>query len=145
MTGGLWHDGPGAGNLAAMKAPGWLVALNLVFALLFVVSAGLQYNDPDPLRWVVVYLAGAAAAVAALHARGGWRAALALGVAAAVWSAILWADSAPYVSAADFAGKMSEKGGKVEVMREAGGLTIMAAWLLAAGLAGRAIQRRGRA
>jgi hypothetical protein len=79
--------------------------------------------------------------VAALHVRGGWRVALVFGVAAGVWAALLWTDSAPHVSAADFAGKMSEKGGKVEVMREAGGLTIMAAWLLTSAMVGRRSRR----
>jgi len=26
-----------------------------VFGLLCVVSAGLQYNDPDPLLWIIIY------------------------------------------------------------------------------------------
>jgi hypothetical protein len=29
---------------------------NLVFILLFVVSAALQYNDPDPYIWIPLYL-----------------------------------------------------------------------------------------
>jgi hypothetical protein len=33
--------------------------LNLVFCLLFIVSAGLQYNDPDPYLWIPIYLIGA--------------------------------------------------------------------------------------
>ncbi|WP_291402471.1 transmembrane 220 family protein [Daejeonella sp.] len=32
---------------------------NLVFCLLFIVSAGLQYNDPDPYLWIPIYLIGA--------------------------------------------------------------------------------------
>ncbi|GAA4921023.1 transmembrane 220 family protein [Mucilaginibacter defluvii] len=29
---------------------------NIIFIILFVVSAGLQYNDPDPYLWVPLYL-----------------------------------------------------------------------------------------
>ncbi|MBE9584448.1 transmembrane 220 family protein [Mucilaginibacter sp. JRF] len=29
---------------------------NIVFIVLFVISAGLQYNDPDPYLWVPLYL-----------------------------------------------------------------------------------------
>jgi hypothetical protein len=29
---------------------------NIVFAVLFVIFAGLQYNDPDPYIWVPIYL-----------------------------------------------------------------------------------------
>jgi hypothetical protein len=31
---------------------------NLIFALLFLVSAGLQYNDPDPYVWIPIYMYG---------------------------------------------------------------------------------------
>lgn len=30
--------------------------LNLIFALLFLISAILQYNDPDPWLWIPIYL-----------------------------------------------------------------------------------------
>ncbi len=33
-------------------------AFNIVFAILFLVSAGLQYNDPDPYLWMPIYLYG---------------------------------------------------------------------------------------
>ncbi len=32
---------------------------NYVFAFLFLVSAALQYNDPDPYLWMPIYLYGA--------------------------------------------------------------------------------------
>ena len=32
---------------------------NLIFCLLFVFSAALQYNDPDPYLWMPIYLYGA--------------------------------------------------------------------------------------
>jgi len=31
---------------------------NSIFLVLFVVSAGLQYNDPDPALWILIYLFG---------------------------------------------------------------------------------------
>lgn len=33
--------------------------INVFFALLFILSAALQYNDPDPYVWMPIYLAGA--------------------------------------------------------------------------------------
>ena len=33
--------------------------LNILFIVLFVLSAALQYNDPDPLIWMPIYLYGA--------------------------------------------------------------------------------------
>ncbi|HEV7333355.1 MAG TPA: transmembrane 220 family protein [Flavisolibacter sp.] len=35
-------------------------ALNWFFVVLFVLSAALQYNDPDPYIWIPLYLYGAA-------------------------------------------------------------------------------------
>ena len=32
---------------------------NLIFCLLFVFSAALQYNDPDPYVWIPIYMYGA--------------------------------------------------------------------------------------
>lgn len=34
-------------------------ALNWFFVILFVLSAALQYNDPDPYIWIPLYLYGA--------------------------------------------------------------------------------------
>ncbi|MEJ7694786.1 transmembrane 220 family protein [Daejeonella sp.] len=34
-------------------------AFNIIFCVLFIISAGLQYNDPDPYLWVPIYLYGA--------------------------------------------------------------------------------------
>lgn len=34
-------------------------AFNIVFFIVFVLSAGLQYNDPDPYVWAPIYLFGA--------------------------------------------------------------------------------------
>ena len=32
---------------------------NIIFCILFVISAGLQYNDPDPYVWMPIYMYGA--------------------------------------------------------------------------------------
>ena len=32
---------------------------NILFTLLFIISAALQYNDPDPYLWIPIYLYGA--------------------------------------------------------------------------------------
>jgi hypothetical protein len=36
-----------------------LKIINALFIVLFVISAGLQYNDPDPYIWAPIYLYGA--------------------------------------------------------------------------------------
>jgi hypothetical protein len=34
-------------------------ALNIFFIVIFIISAALQYNDPDPYVWMPIYLYGA--------------------------------------------------------------------------------------
>ena len=41
---------------------------NIIWCILFIIFAGLQYNDPDPYVWMPIYLYGAACC--ALAARG---------------------------------------------------------------------------
>lgn len=36
-------------------------AFNILFFILFIISAALQYNDPDPYLWIPIYLVGAMA------------------------------------------------------------------------------------
>lgn len=36
--------------------PALIRGLNLFFAIIFFISAALQYNDPDPLLWIGLYL-----------------------------------------------------------------------------------------
>ncbi len=33
--------------------------LNIAFVIIFIIFAGLQYNDPDPYVWMPIYLYGA--------------------------------------------------------------------------------------
>lgn len=44
-------------------------ALNIFFIILFVFSAALQYNDPDPYLWMPIYLYGAVLCAFALVKR----------------------------------------------------------------------------
>lgn len=44
-------------------------AIALIFALLFIVAAVLQYNDPDTLLWVIFYGVAAAACLLFLFDR----------------------------------------------------------------------------
>lgn len=122
--------------------PRWLVALNSLFAALFVVAVGLQYNDPDPIRWMALYGGAAIATVLAFHSRSGWLLAGLVGVVAAIWGGWLWSQVLGRVVPSDLWLKMSEKGGAVEVLREAGGLTIVCTWLSVSSLIG---WRRARA
>jgi len=110
--------------------PRWFVAACWVLAVLFSLSVGLQVNDPDPVRWMVLY-GGAAIASALLTARRNYAAAgFAVGAVAAAWGGYLTLQVYDVLALSDLWMKMSEKGGAVEVGREAGGLVIVAVGLL---------------
>lgn len=112
--------------------PIWFKGLSWAMAALLALSAALQYNDPDPARWVAIY--GAGAIVSALLPTTRRVAVLALGVGliSAAWAIALIHEVWGVVAVSDLTSKMSEKGGAVEVGREAGGLVIQAVWLLVA-------------
>lgn len=105
-----------------------LLVADAVVALLFAVSAALQLNDPDPLGWIAIYLAGAA--VAAL----GWRwvpglvAALVVAAVSVAWSIAIAVDIDQWVGFERLVGPMEIQGGPVELTREALGLLIVAGY-----------------
>ena len=103
--------------------------LNLFFAALVLFGAVVQLNDPDPVRWVAIYMAAAAACVlAALGRRPRLLPALVL-VMAVAWAATL----APGVIGRVEFGRMFDawemSGSDVEESREMYGLAIIAAWM----------------
>jgi hypothetical protein len=113
--------------------PRWFVAVCWALAFVLMLSVGLQINDPDPLRWMAMY--GVSALAVGLLP--GWRVlaapTIALGLIAAAWAAYLASQVVGVVGVSDLWLKMSEKGGAVEVGREAAGLAIVAAGLLGCG------------
>ena len=101
------------------------IALTSLFALLCVTSAALQYNDPDPLRWIAIYLAGGVSAMVAILRRPLWWAALLVALAAVIWGTNILMSIIDVVELSDLWRKMSEKGGHAEELREAIGLFIV--------------------
>ena len=113
--------------------PAWFTYASYLMAALLGVSVALQYNDPDPIRWMAMYGAGAIVAALLPGKRALAPVALVVGAGAAAWAIYLAQSVWGVIQVSDLTNKMSEKGGAVEVGREAGGLAIEAAWLLFAG------------
>lgn len=120
--------------------------LHLVFALLFALSAVLQYNDPDPLPWILVW--GGAALVAAAEFRSAGRPVFqqALVIICAIWMATLAPAMAAFVTLGQpsllFA-SMSAGQPLIEESREFLGLAIILVYALLS-LAFRSASRSGR-
>ena len=102
---------------------------NWVMVAAFLFSVAVQYNDPDPIRWMLVYGLAALACVLKLRGRLSWYFPAALGAAALGWAASI----APRVIGKTTFGDMFQSfemiNSVVEEAREMGGLLIVAAWM----------------
>lgn len=110
--------------------PTWFKALAWVMAALLGVCVVLQYNDPDPVRWMVMYGAGAVVSALLPFKKPLAGLGILVGLIAAAWAIYLIQSVWGVIALSDLPNKMSEKGGAVEAGREAGGLVIEAVWLL---------------
>ena len=117
--------------------------LNAIMAALFGFAVAVQYNDPDPVRWMLIYgAAGAVCIVAAVRGRVPLRAPLLVGVIALAW-AVYWMtdvrDPATYSHMFD---SWEMKSIPVEEARESSGLLIVFAWMVVLTVYGRVLRRR---
>ena len=98
-------------------------------AALFAFAAAVQYNDPDPLRWMAIYGLAMLACGLALAGRLSWLPPALLGLIALVWAGTL----APGVVGRVSLGELFQSYGMltpaVEGGREMGGLLIVAVWM----------------
>lgn len=110
--------------------PTWFRFASYVMAALLAVCVALQVNDPDPLRWVLMYGAAMIAAALLPAKKRLVPVGYLVGAIALVWAAYLLYAVWGRMEVGDLASKMSEKGGAVEEGRESGGLAIAGAWLV---------------
>lgn len=108
----------------------FLKVVNLVMLIAFVFGVIVQYNDPDPARWMAIY--GAAALACGLHATGRqqWIVPAIVLAIAAIWAATLAPAALSRVGFGELFEAFEMKDERVEIGREFGGLAIIAAWML---------------
>jgi hypothetical protein len=107
---------------------------------LFVVSAGLQLNDPDPVGWTAIYLAAAVAAGCGAARRLWWPFAAAVGAVALAWAASFGGRVLESGMLRDLAKAMGP-GTHAEEAREFLGLAIVVVWMMVLCLARRSLSR----
>jgi len=119
-----------------------LAIANAMMGLLFVTGAALQFNDPDPWRWIAIYSLAALACGSA--GRASWSKWVAAGAASAslLWAASLALQMHYWVSPRQMLEPMHAYGGAVELAREMWGLVIIGMWMLL--LARRGVDLLGR-
>lgn len=103
-------------------------AFNSIFMVIYLLSAAVQYNDPDALPWILIYLL--AAGMCALHYRRKRQRLLprALLVVCLVWMGTLLPDVVGQTSLSEIFASISMQTRAVEEAREIGGLALVAAW-----------------
>lgn len=103
--------------------------VNGIMLLMFLFSAAVQFNDPDPLAWMSIY--GAAAAVCGLEVR---RRAPAWAPVAVALIALVWAGSVySGVNEVPISSLFTEwemRDLRIEEAREMYGLTIVGIWMI---------------
>ena len=104
--------------------------LNALIGVLFLFAAALQYNDPDPWRWMAVYLAAAVPCFVALRRSVPWILPAVVGVGAMGWAAIYAARGAWSVPFREMFAEWEMKNQQVVETREMFGLLIVGGWML---------------
>jgi len=105
--------------------------LNYVMAAAFLFSAVVQYNDPDPFVWMLIYGLACAACALAIMGRLNWVFPAAVGITALAWAVTLAPGVVGKVGFGELFEAFEMKDERVEVAREMGGLLIVAFWMSA--------------
>jgi hypothetical protein len=102
----------------------------VVMSLLFLLALVAQYNDPDPLRWMAIYGAAAAAGVLLLGGRLPRWLPVVVGLVALIWATALAPGVVGRVAPGDLFREVTMASAAIEEAREMIGLLIVAGWML---------------
>lgn len=103
--------------------------LNWLMTAMFVFSVVVQYNDPDPARWMAIYGAAALACVLFIKAKAHWQLPAAIGLISLAWALSYASQVIGKVRFGELFEAFEMKDARVEVGREMGGLLIVAVWM----------------
>jgi hypothetical protein len=116
--------------------------VNYFFLLIFLVCAVLQWNDPDPVRWIVVYLAAAFCCFVFAIRRLPVYVPVVTAIVSILWILVLlpfvWGQTIPMDEVFSMIHMYSPG---VEELREIGGLLIVTIWMIALAVKTRRFKR----
>jgi hypothetical protein len=107
---------------------GWKTA-NALMCVLFIFSAIVQFNDPDPWVWIPVYLAAAAMCIWELLGRTRWYVPIGLVVLTVIWAGTIAPRVLGKVGFLEMFSAWEMKNIGIEEEREMYGLLIVAVWM----------------
>lgn len=102
--------------------------------VVFLLSAAVQVNDPDPIPWVAIYLIAAGVTLMFMLRRMRWWIPIAITILTMGWAATLAPNVIGRVRFGDMFGDWEMRDVGIEQAREMYGLLIVAVWMLAIGL-----------
>ena len=102
--------------------------LNGMMTVLFLVAVAVQYNDPDPIRWMTIYGLAALICGLALAGRLPRLVPALIGLTALIWVATIAPRVVGRVSVGDLLESYAMKSEPVEEAREMGGLLLVTVW-----------------
>jgi hypothetical protein len=102
--------------------------VDLVFGLIFIASAAAQYNDPDLVPWIAIYVFAAVGCASPLSAR--WASPLTVAVAgiAGIWALLILPEAMQVTEIGDVLAAMNPDRPETEAARELGGLVLVLTW-----------------
>lgn len=102
---------------------------SLLMGMFFLFCAALQYNDPDPIRWMFVYLAASAQSFEVVSRLPRWWRPALLSAATFAWALLILATLEPWVVWRMF-DRFRMDSLEIEEARETLGLLIISVWML---------------
>jgi len=108
----------------------WII-LNAFMAALFLFAASLQFNDDDPVRWIVLYMVAALPCVLVVARREVAVVPAVVAAVSLVWAAVYAVHGAWSVPPSEMFAEWEMKNAQVRETREMFGLLIVVAWMVA--------------
>lgn len=105
-----------------------VTALNAVFLVVYLLSAAVQYNDPDALPWIGIYLVAAVMCILKFRKQGQHWLAAGLLVISLLWMGSLLPGVVGQTSLQEITASITMRTREVEEAREIGGLLLIALW-----------------
>ena len=112
----------------------WTIA-NAVMLLAFLFSVIVQFNDPDPWSWSLIYAAAAIVCGLEMARRVRWVSPLIIAAIAGGWAATIAPRVVGTVRFADMFAEFEMANAGIEESREMYGLLIVALWMAAVAVA----------
>ena len=118
-------------------------AINAVMLVAFLFSIAVQYNDPDPVRWMLIYGAAAVACILEMLRRTHWLYPGAIALIAFIWAGRIHHSLPRGIHVSDLFRSFEMADIGIEQAREMGGLLIVGLWMIAVSIAVQLRERSG--